>query len=233
MGQEIDAVLVVEKGEPDEQGKTVPLSTGTFLIGRFYGDNHPDISFKSLYVSKSHAQLSYDEDRFILIDLPENKHGTELNGTPMVKGMPYVLKHDDEINLAKNSVKLRFCYESELGKTLDFPGKMAREEEKISTKPDIVVDEERKEVLIEGKDLRPRLGKQEFELLSLLYHNRNRAVSKDKIREWVWHDVEFTEGITDEAIHSLIYRLKKSLKGYGKHIVAIYGCYRFDEEVNT
>ncbi|MDD5311455.1 MAG: FHA domain-containing protein [Dehalococcoidia bacterium] len=231
MEQETDAMLIVEKGEPGELGKVIPLKQGSLIIGRSYEEHQPDIPFKNLYISKSHAQITYSDGRYVLIDLPTNKHGTDLNGITMIKGMPYILKHDDEISLAKKSVELRFCFESELGKTLDFPVETVSAGLKLPTKPDIVVDAERMEVIFKGKDLRPRLSKQEFDLLSLLHSNRNRAVSKDKIRDWVWHDVGFPAGITDEAIHSLVYRLKKSLGEYGEHIIAVYGCYRFDEEV--
>jgi len=233
MEQKTDAVLIVEKGEPDELWRVILLSTHASIIGRSYEGNEPDISFKNLFISKNHAQITYSSGRFILIDLTTSKHGTELNGMPMIKGMPYVLKHNDEISLAKKSVQLRFCFESELGKTLDFPDIDDHDVKESSIKSDIAVDEKRKEILIRGKELRPRLSKQEFELFLLLFNNRNRAMSKDKIRDWVWHEIEFPAGVTDEAIHSLVYRLKKSLKEYGKQIVAVYGCYRFDEKVNA
>jgi len=232
MEQKTDAVLIVEKGDPDELGKVIFLSTHPLIMGRSYEGKEPDISFKNLFISKNHAQITYSSGRFILIDLNTSKHGTELNSMPMIKGMPYVLKHDDEISLAKKAVQLRFCFESELGKTLDFPDVEDRAVKESSNNAAITVDEKRKEVLIRGKELRPRLSKQEFELLLLLFNNRNRAMSKDKIRDWVWHEIEFPDGVTDEAIHSLVYRLKKSLKEHGKQIVAVYGCYRFDDMVN-
>lgn len=231
MQQKIDAVLFVEKGEPDEIGKAIPLSAGTVLIGRPFEAHQPDIPLKSPFISKKHAQITYDEGHFIMTDMATNRHGSALNGITMIKGMPYVLKHNDEISLAKNSVKLRLCFESDLGKTLDFSSGNIPNGQLPVNKPDIFIDEERIEVLIQGKQMRPRLGKQAFELLALLLNNRNRAVSKDKIRDWVWKDIEDPNAVTDEAIHALVFRLKKSLKEYAKHIVAVHGCYRFDDEV--
>lgn len=166
---EIEAILVVQKGDPYEEGKVLVLRPEKNLLGRSWGDSSPDVSFDDPRVSRSHAEISFNNGQFSICDWPISKHGVEVNGEPLIKGTPRVLNHNDEISLAKGTVVMRFCSQSEEGMTLDFDG--FSPEESVGVKERIIVDEDRREVLVRGEELRPRITGNEFELILLLYQN--------------------------------------------------------------
>ena len=228
-----NAFLIVQSGPPHEEGKILPLKPGRTLIGRAWLDHMPDIVFDDPRISRSHAEISYDNDRFVVCDLPSSKHGTEINGKPLTKGMPYVLSHNDKIDLARGVAVLRFCYQTDEGETLDLrdfaDGEKATARVEAPAHERIVVDDDRREVLLDGEELRPRITGREFELALLLYRNRGRAVKHEDIIDWVWEDVENRDTITRQDVNTLVHRLRRCLGDHGEYIVNIssYG-YRLD-----
>lgn len=228
-----NAFLIVQSGPPHEEGKILPLKPGRTLIGRAWLNHVPDIVFDDPRISRSHAEISYDNDRFVVCDLPSSKHGTEVNDKPLTKGMPYVLRHNDKIGLARGVAVLRFCYQTDEGETLDLRDYTGEEKAVVGVEAPaherIVVDGDRREVLLDGKELRPRITGREFELALLLYRNRGRALSHEDIIEWVWRNVEYRDTITRQDVNTLIHRLRRCLGEYGGCIVNIssYG-YRLD-----
>lgn len=103
----------------------------------------------------------------------------------------------------------------------------------LATPPDrsampITVHEDRREVSLGDKELRPRITGREFELLLVLYRNRDKAVSHEDIIDWVWRDVPMRDTITRADVSTLVHRLRRRLGEYGQYIVSVpsYG-YRF------
>ncbi|MFC2027095.1 FHA domain-containing protein [Chloroflexota bacterium] len=225
---ETEAILVVQKGDPYEEGKVLVLRPEKTLLGRSWGDSSPEVPFDDPRVSRSHAEISFDNGQFSICDLPASKHGVEVNGAPLTKGTPRVLNHNDEISLAKGTVVMRFCYQSEEGMTLEFDG--FSPDESVSVQERIIVDEDRREVLVRGEELRPRVTGNEFELILLLYQNQGKAVSHEDIIDWVWRDVPLRDTITRQDVNTLAHRLRKSLGDDGACIENIpsYG-YRIDQ----
>jgi len=228
-----NAYLEIQIGMPHPKGTILPLKADRTLIGRMWHDHTPDIHFDDLRISRSHVEIYYEKDGFFLRDLPSSKHGTEINGEPLIKGQPHSLSHNDEISLAKGVVQLRFCHQPDEGMTLDlgYPvDKIERETPGSETEHrPIVVNENRREVLLDGRELAPRISGREFDLIALLYRNRGKAVSHEEIINWVWRNVENRDSITRQDVNTLIYRLRNCLGEYGPHIVNIssYG-YRLD-----
>ena len=226
------AALIVLNAPPYKPGRALLLREGITLLGRAWEDHKPDISFKDSRISRQHAKIIYENDIYILLDLPASKHGTELNGEPLVKGKHYELKHNDEISLAKGTVELRFCCQIDAGQTLEFSepaGEPSPNDTYEDTHDLITVDSDRREVIIGGVERRPRIVSREFELICLLYENRGKAVSHDEIIGRVWNDVQVQDTITRQDVNTLVHRLRKSLGEYGKYIENIpsYG-YRLD-----
>ena len=227
----INAYLIVESGLPYEPGKKIPLTTGTMRIGRVWEDHIPELAFEDGHISRNHAEIVYKEGHFELYDLPSSKHGTEVNGNPIAKGAPYMLKHNDKIVLARGSATLRFYIQIDPGRTQDIEDFLPDQTSwrAKSSAPYLVVDLERREVLIESKVLIPRITGYEFELLELLYRNRGKAVSHQEIVDWVWRDFPSRDTIMRQNVATLVHRLRDCLGDYGQYVVNItaYG-YRLD-----
>jgi hypothetical protein len=228
----INAYLIVESGSPYESGKKIPLTAGTMHIGRVWEDQKPDLAFEDGHISRNHAEIVYKDGHFELCDLPSSKHGTEVNGRLVNKGTPYTLKHNDKIVLARGAAVLRFCAQNDPGKTQDIEDLLPDETgygAKLSPGEYLTVDIERREVLLGGRELVPRVTGYEFELLELLYRNRGKAVSHEEIVQWVWRDLRNRETITRQNVATLVHRLRDCLGDFGKYVVNIpaYG-YRLD-----
>lgn len=227
-----EAFLIVHRGSPHPEGKALPLRQGGTLLGRAWQDTQPDICFDDPRISRNHAEIRFEDAHYVFYDLHSSKHGAEINGTLLKKGEPYVLRHNDSISLARGAAVLRFSYKADIGGTLDIIDLNERETHSVhieDTQDVITVDDDRREVLVGGHELRPRITGNEFELISLLFKNRGRAVNHEDIIEWVWRNTPNREGITRQDVNTLVHRLRKSLGEYGRYIETIpsYG-YRLD-----
>ena len=228
-----DAFFIVQQGSPHDEGSILLLQSEKVIVGRSWGEHTPDISFDDPHISRNHAEIIYDNEHFTITDLPNSKHGVEINGETLEKGVPHKLKHNDEVNMAKGTVVLRFCYQTEEGATLDLGEFFDADKLVVKTEDTqqfIIVDENRREVLVEGKEIQPRITGNEFELILLLYKNQGKAVPHEEIINWVWRDVANRDTILRQDVNTLAHRLRKSLGKYGKHIENIpsYG-YRLDQ----
>jgi hypothetical protein len=225
-----NAFIVVEDGPPVEPGTRFPLTTGTFRVGRSWEDQTPDIAFTNGHVSRKHAEISYREGRFVLLDL--SRHGTEVNGKRLTRDVPCVLAHNDRIDLARGAAILRFRIGTDPGDTQDLgdllPGEIAHTQG-ASVPDHLSVDVDRREVLLGGKELRPRITGYEFELLAILFRNRGKAVSHEAIVEWVWRSLPSRDTIMRQNVATLVHRLKGCLGDHAKLVVNIPGYgYRLD-----
>ncbi|ADI02021.1 FHA domain-containing protein [Syntrophothermus lipocalidus] len=216
------AVLIVEQGEPHDKRTAIKLAPGEALIGRPWKTHHPDIPFTSLYISKKHAVLSFQDNQATITDLA-SRHGTQVNGNQLVPYEPYPLKHGDIISLAGGIVLLTFhnMYETEFEQTLDLTQPPAN---RSILPQSLVVNGDRREVLLNGKPL--RLSGKDAELLIVLYENRGKAISYDEIRRRVWPErppspQTNVPDVGNDEITSLVYRLRKRLGQHGNLIVTI------------
>ncbi|MDO8269968.1 MAG: winged helix-turn-helix domain-containing protein [Candidatus Levybacteria bacterium] len=76
----------------------------------------------------------------------------------------------------------------------------------------ITYDEERNEVLVGGSPITDRLSPSEFRLLRFLIQNKERLTSKDEIIQSIWGDQKSQEGVTDQALDQIFYRLRKKIE---------------------
>ena len=56
------------------------------------------------------------------------------------------------------------------------------------------------------------LTSSEFRLLKFLLENPDRLLQRDEIIESVWQDTKSQEGVTDQALDQLIFRLRKKIE---------------------
>lgn len=216
------AFLIVEKGEPLENGSSIKLAHKEILLGREWQTNKPDISFSSPFVSKKHALINYDNNQFTITDLG-SKHGTAVNERVIAPNFSYILRNGDQISLAKDEALLTFNYIDDIsGETSDFVN--SKFILSSSGRDALVINQERREILIDGKQL--YLSGKDIELLLMLHRNRCKAVSYNKIKTEIWPErlLDSDSGIPDvgtDEITALVYRLRKRLGKHGHKIVTI------------
>jgi pSer/pThr/pTyr-binding forkhead associated (FHA) protein len=226
MVQSPDAYLIVEKGLPYSAGDVLPLFGGTTLLGRNSKECQNDIAFTSPFVSRRHAVIEGRDGEFTLTSLIEAKHGTTVKGVLLEPGAPYTLRAGDRIGLTDGLVVLVFAVVGSAGsETWDFPARPPEPREPPKPEPPVAFNPERREVIVDGspRTLTDRL----FNLFSILYDNRGRAVSDLEIKKAVWSDYELgVDGkplVTDQELSTLKYRLCQILEPHGDLIRALRG----------
>jgi hypothetical protein len=162
------------------------------LIGR---DESCDLVIAERQVSRHHARLTREEDRYILADLG-SKNGTFVNGQQLTK--PHVLHDGDEVQIAF-CCKLAFVGADATAPVI-FEGSLHG----------LAMDLESKRVWIGGQELDPPLSLAQYRLLALLYTEPGRVYSRDEVVDAVWPEDD-RDGISEQAIDALARRLRERL----------------------
>lgn len=76
----------------------------------------------------------------------------------------------------------------------------------------LVYDPQKNEIVKGDENLTERLSPSEFRLLRFLLQNQGRVCEKDEIIGGVWQDTKTREGVTDQALDQIIYRLRKKIE---------------------
>ncbi len=186
-------VLVVSEGELAGQRWT--LADDEVLIGRG-GDS--DIVLPERPVSRHHLKIHYRDGRYFLEDL-ESKNGTFLNGQQIKGTAPLI--DGDEIQIAL-CVRLLFVgTDATVPLSFDLPKGDAA---------DLRLDEDRRTVVIKGRELDPPLSLAQFRLLQMLYDANGAVCGRDDIIEAVWPGTGGL-GVSEQAIDALVRRLRDRL----------------------
>ena len=210
MNTQSDAMLVVEKGIPDDVS-VIPLDSRECLVGK---SSSADVIIDNPYVSRRHAQISRDKNGYLIRDLG-SKNGTFINGSQL-KDSAYRLKSGDRIEIGVGPVILRF---QQWGTTVTLPPINQ------STSNDLVVDERSREVWIRGQKVDPPFSRKEFDILHLLFQRRGEACSKDDIASRGWQ--ERAQGdVGDQDIEQYIRRLRLRIEpdpSHPQYIITVRG----------
>ncbi len=85
---------------------------------------------------------------------------------------------------------------------------------KVEVKNDDVIsyDENTNNILIGNEDISEKLTALEFRLLRFLIGNEGKLIERDQIINEVWRDNESVEGVTEQALDQLIFRLRKKIE---------------------
>ena len=83
---------------------------------------------------------------------------------------------------------------------------------KEATSAKLVYDPERNEIRKGDEDITDKLTPSEFRLLRYLMQNASRVCEKDEIINQVWRDSKSQEGVTDQALDQIVYRLRKKIE---------------------
>lgn len=125
---------------------------------------------------------------------------SNLNGilTRDIKEYPYL----ENINLVKNGrIEIPLLTEY-----LKQRGIKPKEDEKI------IYNEQTNEILKGDKILSDNLTSSEFKLLSFFLANKDVVLDRDQIISTVWKENKTTQGVTNQALDQLIFRLRKKIE---------------------
>jgi DNA-binding winged helix-turn-helix (wHTH) protein len=204
-------MLIIYKGTL--AGSRWPVQNTNMTIGR---SNDCDIVIPDRQISRYHVRIEYDGNGYLLQDLG-SKNGTVVNGVS-VSGRPYRLNDGDEIILA-SAIQIGFV-----------AGEATLPLEDIRfASGELVINSAERSVRIGKKELNPPLSPSQFTLLSLLMEDEGKVITREEVIASVWPEVE--EGVTDQAVDALVYRLRERLTELNpshNYIVTIRGHgYRF------
>jgi hypothetical protein len=87
----------------------------------------------------------------------------------------------------------------------------------ISTTEKIDIDPNTNEITKGGQPISDILSPSEFRLLLFLLENKGRICTKDEIITATWKDTKTQEGVTDQALDQIIYRLRKKIEADPNH----------------
>jgi len=76
----------------------------------------------------------------------------------------------------------------------------------------IIYDEKTKEIKKGEEILSDLLSQREFKLLKFFIKNQERIIERDEVINAVWEDLVSKEGVTDQALDQLIFRLRQKIE---------------------
>ena len=212
MGDETlrDALLIFSIDDIPQ--RTWTLNQAVTTIGR-WEDNHVVIADR--WVSRHHAQIQRQGPQYLIEDL-DSKNGLYLNGE-RVSG-PVRLEDGDQIAIAPR------CILTFVDKEATAP--VLRERHGVR------IDEDACRVWVNGCELEPSLSSAQFALLITLAGAPEQVFTRDELAAQVWPE-EDPSGISNEAVNSLVRRLRKRLMEVDpnhRYIFAVRGHgFRFEQ----
>ena len=177
----------------DEIKEQWTLAKPQTSIGR-WEDN--DIVVDDRWVSRYHAQVRREGERYVLVDL-DSKNGTRINSRRIAE--PTALSDGDKVQVTP-LIELVFV---DYGSTAPLPAEVHL--------PELHVDSGARQVQVQGKILEPPLSHAQFTFLTLLSEQPGKVYSREEVIKEVWPGEE-AEGISDEAIDALVRRLRLRLR---------------------
>ncbi len=195
---ERNAKLIIIAGA--KQGTEVPLTQKALLLGR--GANC-DIPLFDKYASREHCWIEPRGDQWWLRDLG-SKNGTLVNSV-RVQGEHRLA--DSEVIMI-GMTRIRF---SDPAETKAYDTALPLEPERL------MIDIPAREVILNGQSISPPLSPKQWALLSTLYNNRGKALSKDAVANAVWPEAD--GAIYDYQIDKLVSRLRARLGQTGDDLI--------------
>lgn len=164
-----------------------------FTIGRA---RECDFVIDTTEISRVHLKLEFSHDQVVAID-PGSTNGSFLNDVRLQPNREYRLKANDILNLGNVCVLV-----------FDDPATTAQVDPRHARIEGLRLDETTAQVFVMNQRLDPPLSPSQILLLQLLMRNEGAVVTREDIRDFVWHGKE----ITDQALDALVSRLRKRLE---------------------
>ncbi|KSU81205.1 MULTISPECIES: FHA domain-containing protein [Fictibacillus] len=198
--------LLIERGQPYES-EFIYLKR-KLSIGRFGASPAPGIAFHIPLVSRQHCVIDCDTSAPQLMDLG-SKHGTCLNGIPLVPNKNYSLNHGDQITLVNGMISMKYMVTNSF-ETLDYDPVTPVSRPSANF---IEVYEVLQKVRLRETDI--HFSHKEFQCFQLLYASLGQFVSKEEMKRHVWNERAWIDGrvpdVGSDELNSLIYRVRKKL----------------------
>ncbi len=207
-------VLYVREGEM--AGQSLSIETDEYMIGR---GSTCELTLPERQVSRHHAQIIKRDGGYVLKDLG-SKNGTHLNGEQVIGSVD--LRDGDEVQIAL-AVKMVF-----IGTDATVP----LEFDPPTPEKRLVLDEAKRTVIVDNKELSPPLSLAQFRLIRSLFDADGSVVDRDSIVAAVWPGTEGI-GVSEQAIDALIRRLRDRLSEIDdfNYVVTVRGHgFRLDNE---
>ncbi len=170
-----------------------------------------DVVVPSPRVSRQHARLVWDGERFLVEDLGST-NGTRINGAPVTAPTP--IRDGDRLELADSMIEFQASAPT-VAIVLPAPA------------GGLSVDPSSHEVRVRGEAV--SLTPKEYLLMALLYRRAGAVVTREEIAEEVWPELE--GDVAEESIAQLVTRLRRRVEddpGSPARILTVRGFgYRF------
>jgi len=180
--------------QPDGQAGRWPLKKEKYVIGR---REPADLVLHFRRISRQHASIHQDELGYYIMDL-NSRNGTFVNGEA-IGTTPHRLSSGDRLVLG-GVITLRFHDPDE---TTEGP--------RLGRLHGIWIDYNARQVWVDARLVQPSLSAAQFTLLSLLYQQAGKMVSRNQIIATVWPNVD-PSGVSGEAVDGLIKRMRKRMR---------------------
>jgi hypothetical protein len=176
------------------KGQKLLVKPPGLVIGR-----DPDLFLQldSPYVSRRHAEISYERGLCSITDL-DSKNGVFVNTVRIKPQEPYQLRHGDQVQIGSVSTFLFHDPEATIHES-DLPLKSSG----------LWVDESNHDVYLYGQRLNPPLSTQQFCLLAALMGKRGDVMRYEEIEAVLWPGA--SEGVEQAAIDNTISRIRSRL----------------------
>ena len=138
------------------------------------------------------------EEQTALKKLVSTSEESLRNTSEVTEGSPQDML--EKLNLIKNN-KIKILLFEEFASTM-----------KQSSNETIFFDSATNAIKRGEANLSDILTSLEFKLLKFLLENPDRLIQRDEIIESVWQDTKSQEGVTDQALDQLIFRLRKKIE---------------------
>lgn len=180
--------MILQDG-PGHGGERWPLDPGSTTIGRSAGC---DIVLGDREVSRRHAAIRQDGERWVLVDL-DSRNGVRLNGRTLDR--PTRLRDGDTFDIPPF---YRFAF-------MDGDATSGAQTGPLRLR----VDADARQVIVNGQIVTPTLPAQQFLLLELLASDPGRVFTRDEVCRHCYPD--YAAGISDQALEGLVRRVRARL----------------------
>lgn len=177
----------------------------SLLIGRASQHSKVDFKLYNDFVSREHCRIYMKGGKVHIEDLG-SKHGTAVNEKELVPNDPCCIEPGDRITLIHGMIELYICIDNDVTREITSMN--------MAIPPNIVINDYLQTLVI-GETL-IKLSAKEFTCLKLLFENMDNLITKEDIINSVWPERvgDPDQIVTAEEIASLLYRVRKRIKGY-------------------
>ena len=193
------APRLVIRGGP-LKGSEFVLNQESISIGRAPDS---DIVVDDRLASRRHAQMYREHGQFVVGDCG-SRNGTFLNGQRI--SQPHLLRDGDELEIG---LEFKALY-------VDPEATGALVTEAVVRGRGLWLDQDRREVWVQGRKLTPPVSRAQFRLLALLREEPGRVYSRDEIVGAAWPE-DTGQGVSDETIDALVGRLRRRIAALDPH----------------